>query len=125
MSFAIVLRDTANGNTHWLMWNIPGNVNMLAEMLPKGVMPGAPAPMGSMQRGASFAGGTTNPGYFGPGADFRRYDFELYAYKIDKLMVGNQAANALRTFLMTSPDRIGMAVQPVWGSRGGNSCPAP
>jgi|GEM_PF-4273578 len=98
---------------------------MLSALLPKGVMPVAPAPSGSRQRSASFAGGSSNPGYFGPGADFRRYDFELYALKVDKLIVGaNTEANDLRTQLMTSTDRLGTAVQPVWGSKGGNTRPA-
>lgn len=125
-SFAIVLRDTVNGNTHWIMWNISADVTMMAALLPKGTMPGAPAPVGSVQRGSSFAGGMTNPGYFGPGADFRRYDFELYALKVDKLIVGaNTTVNDLRIQLMTTADRLATAVQPVWGSRGGTACPAP
>ena len=107
------------------MWDIPVSVSMLAEKLPKGVMPGPPAPMGVTQRGASFAGGTTNPGWFGPGADFRRYDLELYALKTEKFMAGNSAVNAIRMMLNGNfADKVGFTFQPIWGSRGGNTCPA-
>jgi Raf kinase inhibitor-like YbhB/YbcL family protein len=100
MSYAISLHDTANGNTHWIMWDIPADVTSLPMKLPKGAMPGAPAPTGSKQRGASFAGGTTNPGYFGPGADFREYQFTLWAMKTSTLTVG--ATTPVNTMFSTT-----------------------
>jgi len=65
-------------------------------------MPGPPAPAGSMQRGSSFAGGTTNPGYFGPGAGgaAHKYELTLWAIKTPKLTVGNQTVNQLIGMLL-------------------------
>jgi Raf kinase inhibitor-like YbhB/YbcL family protein len=97
MSLAISLFDTTNSNGHWVMWDIPATTTMLPPKLPKGVMPAAPAPTGSMQRGSSFAGGTTNPGFFGPGAGgaAHKYELTLWAIKTPKLTVKAEAVNDL------------------------------
>jgi Raf kinase inhibitor-like YbhB/YbcL family protein len=74
-SFALVLQDLTNGQAHWVIWNIPGSVTMVAEDIPKtSAMPAMPA--GAQQCNASFA---TGDGYFGPGSACNVYEFVLYA----------------------------------------------
>lgn len=75
-SFAVVLQDLTNGNAHWVLWNIPATVTMLAENVPKAsAMPAVPA--GSQQ--ASLGAGD---GYFGPGACGNVYEFVVYALAV-------------------------------------------
>jgi Raf kinase inhibitor-like YbhB/YbcL family protein len=82
-SFLLHLHDldvshnmTADDQVHWLVWNIPGSVDRLAE----GVAPGRERPDGSYQISVS------GPWYRGPGAPadgpFHHYVVELYALNI-------------------------------------------
>jgi Raf kinase inhibitor-like YbhB/YbcL family protein len=72
-SFAVVLQDLSNGFAHWVLWNIPASVTMVAADIPKtSAMPAMPA--GSQQCGAG-----TGDGYFGPGSACNVYEFVLYA----------------------------------------------
>jgi Raf kinase inhibitor-like YbhB/YbcL family protein len=72
-SFAVLLQDLTNSNSHWVLWNIPASVTSLAENVPKGsAMPATP--QGSQQ--CSIGSGD---GYFGPGACGNVYEFVVYA----------------------------------------------
>jgi Raf kinase inhibitor-like YbhB/YbcL family protein len=120
LSWALSLYDTGGKTTHWVIWNIPADTTMLPAMLPKGVMPAAPAPTGSMQRGATFAGGTTNPGYFGPGAPgaARRYEFQLWPLKVAKLTVGGTTSVDTLHSTTLPANAAGMGViLSVWGNQ--------
>src|SRR2546430_11122610 len=70
------------------------------------------SPMGSVQRGSTFAGGTTNPGYFGPGAGgaARRYEFQLWPIKTAKLTAGATTSDRKSTRLNSSHSQISYAV---------------
>jgi phosphatidylethanolamine-binding protein (PEBP) family uncharacterized protein len=123
MSYAISLFDTNGPTTHWVMWDIPVTEMMLAPKLPKGVMPAAPAPAGSTQRGSGFAGGTANPGYFGPGAGggARKYDFRLWPIKVAKLTVpGNASVDAIRTTILPANTIGPPIVLSVYGNQDAN-----
>jgi len=76
-SFAVVLMDVTYGQAHWALWNIPGDVRMLARDVPKDTAT-PPNPPGSRQATANFAthGGD---GYFGPHVPCNFYEFQLYA----------------------------------------------
>ena len=75
-SFALLLQDLTNGNSHWVLWNIPAGVTSLAENVPKGsAMPATP--QGSQQ--CSIGNGD---GYFGPGACGNVYEFVVYALAV-------------------------------------------
>jgi Raf kinase inhibitor-like YbhB/YbcL family protein len=79
-SFAIVLMDATYGQAHWVIWNIPGNVSMLAANVPKeSATPATPA--GSRQANANFAthGGD---GYFGPHVPCNVFQFQIYALSL-------------------------------------------
>ena len=120
LSYALSLFDTEGNTTHWIIWDMPVTTSMLPAMLPKGVMPAAPAPMGSIQRGSTFAGTTVNPGYFGPGAPgaARRYEFQLWPLKVAKLQVGaTTAVNTIRsTTLPANASGMGVILS-VWGNQ--------
>jgi hypothetical protein len=75
-SFALVLQDVTFGQAHWVMWNIPASVTMLAANVPKDTaMP--PVPAGARQANAIFA--TAGDGYFGPHIPCNVFRFELHA----------------------------------------------
>jgi Raf kinase inhibitor-like YbhB/YbcL family protein len=78
-SFAIVLFDVTFGQAHWAIWNIPGDVTMLAADVPQDTaMPATPA--GSQQANANFAPG--GDGYFGPHLPCNVFRFEIYALSL-------------------------------------------
>jgi Raf kinase inhibitor-like YbhB/YbcL family protein len=79
-SFALVLMDATYGQAHWVIWNVPASVSMLAANVPKDTaMP--PTPAGSRQSNANFAtpGGD---GYFGPHVPCNVFQFQLYALSV-------------------------------------------
>jgi phosphatidylethanolamine-binding protein (PEBP) family uncharacterized protein len=76
-SFALVLFDVTFGQAHWVLWNIPADVSMLAANVPKDTAT-PPAPAGSRQANANFAT-TGGDGYFGPHLPCNVFEFELYA----------------------------------------------
>jgi phosphatidylethanolamine-binding protein (PEBP) family uncharacterized protein len=123
MSWALSLYDTTGKTTHWVIWDLPLDTNMLPAMLPKGVMPAAPAPTGSTQRGSSFAGGTTNPGYFGPGAGgaARRYEFQLWPLKVAKLQVAaTVSVDTLHATTLPANAAGTGVILSVWGNQDAN-----
>ena len=97
-SFALLMHDpdapTGSGWWHWLVWNIPANV----QSLPAGA--GDPATKllspGVMQGNTDFG----TPGYGGPcpppGSGPHHYHFRLYALKVEKL---DLPANATAAFV--------------------------
>jgi phosphatidylethanolamine-binding protein (PEBP) family uncharacterized protein len=114
-SYAISMYDTANNNTHWVMYDIPANVTKLPEKLAHMVM----APEAPPAKNTSFAGGI---GYFGPGADCRTYNFEVHAMKVEKL-TGVGANNALRTMLLPANRSAKTPAVGVIGQSSGAMCP--
>jgi Raf kinase inhibitor-like YbhB/YbcL family protein len=80
-SFAIVLLDATFGQAHWVIWNIPASVTMLAANVPKETATLA-NPAGARQANANFAthGGD---GYFGPHLPCNVFEFAIYALSMD------------------------------------------
>jgi len=99
MSFAVILQDLTNGNAHWVLWNIPGDLAMLPADIDKTTnQPATPA--GSQQTNATFANSTTMDGYFGPGSACNVYEFVLYALSVATFTpTSTTDANAVRTAL--------------------------
>jgi Raf kinase inhibitor-like YbhB/YbcL family protein len=80
-SFAIVLMDASFGQAHWVIWNIPASVTMLAANVAKDTaMPAVPA--GSRQANANFATEEEH-GYFGPHLPCNVFEFQIYALASD------------------------------------------
>lgn len=91
-SFAIVLYDIRYMKLHWVLWDIPPTVNMLAEGLPSGYE--LTSPMGAHQRSAM---GTDPHAYFGPcssGALAATYEYRLYALNTAKLALTEMSTGA-------------------------------
>jgi Raf kinase inhibitor-like YbhB/YbcL family protein len=80
-SFAVVLFDVTFGQAHWVVWNIPASVSMLASNVPRD-MALLSTPAGAQQANANFAteGGD---GYFGPHLPCNVFEFEVYALSLD------------------------------------------
>jgi Raf kinase inhibitor-like YbhB/YbcL family protein len=82
-SYAVVLVDTANGNKHWAIWDIPASTTSLPEGLGKGF--NVPNVSGAHQKGMGGSG--TSQQFFGPcpGGSSHRYEFTLYALNVTTL----------------------------------------
>jgi Raf kinase inhibitor-like YbhB/YbcL family protein len=80
-SFAIVLFDVTYGQAHWVIWNIPATVSMLAANVPKDTATPA-IPAGSRQANANFAT-PEGDGYFGPHLPCNVFEFAIYALAMD------------------------------------------
>src|SRR6266545_4813798 len=76
-SYAITLIDTANGNKHWVIWDIPATTTSL----PEGLGGGFNVPNQGPAKQKALGGTSTNTKYFGPcpGGSSHRYEFTLYA----------------------------------------------
>jgi Raf kinase inhibitor-like YbhB/YbcL family protein len=76
-SYAITLIDTANGNKHWVIWDIPAGTTSL----PEGLGGGFNVPNQAPAKQKALGGTSTNTMYFGPcpGGSSHRYEFTLYA----------------------------------------------
>ena len=103
-SFAVTMYDpdapTGSGFWHWLIFDIPANVNELksdAGDLSKNL-----APAGSVQSKTDFG----QPGYGGPcppeGHGFHTYIITVYALKTDKLGLDQNASGAYVGFNLYS-----------------------
>jgi len=76
-SFALVLMDSTYGQAHWVLWDIPADLTLLAaDILQDTATP--PIPAGSRQSNANFAT-TSEDGYFGPHVPCNVFEFQLYA----------------------------------------------
>jgi hypothetical protein len=99
-SFAVTMYDpdapTGSGWWHWVVFNIPANVNRLATGA--GGTAANLMPAGAVQSMTDFG----KPGYGGPcppqGAKAHRYIFSVYALKIDKIPLDDKASGALAGF---------------------------
>ena len=76
-SYAITLIDMANGNKHWVIWDIPATTTSL----PEGLGGGFNVPNQGPAKQKALGGTSTNTKYFGPcpGGSSHRYEFTLYA----------------------------------------------
>jgi len=79
LAYAIVLRDTTNGFTHWVLWDIPASTTELAADLATQAMLSTPS--GAKQ--VAFSG----TGYKGPCPSGQKhvYEFSLHAMKVATL----------------------------------------
>jgi Raf kinase inhibitor-like YbhB/YbcL family protein len=82
-SYAIVLVDTANGNKHWAIWDIPASRTSLPEGMGLGF--NVPGVGGAHQK--AMGSGNKSLQFFGPcpGGSSHKYDFTLYALNVATL----------------------------------------
>ena len=75
--------DTANGNKHWAIWDIPAATTSLPKGLGKGF--NVPNVSGAHQKG--MGGSSTSQQFFGPcpGGSAHKYEFTLYALNVTTL----------------------------------------
>lgn len=103
-SFALTVYDpdapTGSGWWHWLIFNIPNNVNEL--VTDAGNISKDLAPKGSVQSISNYG----KAGYGGPcppvGDKAHRYIFTVYALKVAKLDLGTKAMPALVGFYLNN-----------------------
>ena len=116
-SFAITMYDpdapTGSGWWHWLVYNIPGNVNVLAEGA--GAIGGAALPrearMGRNDFGAHAYGGACPP----PGDRAHRYLLSLHALKIEKIELPQDASAAMIGFMINSNSLATVRITTTYG----------
>lgn len=94
LSFAVVLSDLSNGQAHWVIYDIPADVTVLAKGLP--AMSPLTDPEGAKQ--ISFSG----PAYFGSGACGNVYEHRLYALGVENLNPTGNMVSAVRTAVQDS-----------------------
>lgn len=101
-SFALTVYDpdapTGSGWWHWVLYNIPANVGELAAGAgdPSGKLLPAGAIQGRTDFGTHAFGGACPP----QGDEPHRYIFTIYALKIDKIDVPDDASAALIGFMI-------------------------
>jgi Raf kinase inhibitor-like YbhB/YbcL family protein len=101
-SFAVTVYDpdapTGSGWWHWLIFNIPANVDRLPENAGNPVL--GLAPKGSIQSKTDFG----TPGFGGAcppvGSKPHRYIFTIYALNTDKIDAGTDASGAMVGFML-------------------------
>ena len=106
-SFAIVLFDTRYNMLHWVLWDIPANVNELAEALPSGYALMTPA---GAHQAANM--GRDPHAYYGPcssGSAAGTYEYRLYALNTDKLML-TESSTALQAQRAIEDAKLEMVV---------------
>lgn len=116
-SFAVTMYDpdapTGSGWWHWLVYNIPGHVNILAEGA--GAAGGAALPrdarMGRNDFGAHAYGGACPP----PGDRAHRYLLAVHALKIEKLELPPDASAAMIGFMINSNSLATVRVMATYG----------
>jgi phosphatidylethanolamine-binding protein (PEBP) family uncharacterized protein len=80
MSFALELRDATYGQAHWVLWNIPADLDLLAADVDQDTT-NPPEPVGSQQANANFST-IEGDGYFGPHLPCNVFEFKLYALSL-------------------------------------------
>jgi phosphatidylethanolamine-binding protein (PEBP) family uncharacterized protein len=81
MSFAITLHDISANGTHWVIHDIPANVTMLPQGLPRGLT--LTTPVMAKQKAIY---GMNRDGYEGPGGNsVNNYEFELWPLNVATL----------------------------------------
>jgi hypothetical protein len=102
MSFALVLTDqTTDGGVHWVLWDIPADVMMLAAELPAGSPLTDPA-------GAQQVTNFGQMGYFGSGACGNVYEHRLFALGVTNLAPSDPGdVEAVREAVENSSDILG------------------
>ncbi|WP_460109029.1 kinase inhibitor [Pseudomonas sp. H3_E06] len=99
-SYAITVYDpdapTGSGWWHWTVFNLPASVHSL----PRGAGPSLPAGavQGRTDFGQSEFGGACPP----VGDKPHRYQFTVWALKVDKLALDNQASGALVGYMLNA-----------------------
>jgi Raf kinase inhibitor-like YbhB/YbcL family protein len=101
-SFAVTMFDpdapTGSGWWHWTIVNIPKDVHSLAP--DAGNRSGLNLPRGAIQGRTDFGG----PGYGGPcppaGDTTHRYQFKVWALKVDRLPLDAESSGALVGYLL-------------------------
>lgn len=101
-SFAVTVFDrdapTGSGWWHWVVFNIPANINMLP--LDAGNLDGSKLPKAAIQSITDFG----VPGYGGPcppvGDAPHRYVFSVYALNVEKIELDPRAMPALVSFMI-------------------------
>jgi len=109
-SFAVTVYDpdapTGSGWWHWVMFNIPADVDSLRAGA--GNADRSQAPKGAVQSRTDFG----TPGYGGPcppqGDKPHRYIFTVYALKVDKIDADENASGALVGFMLNA-NKLGKA----------------
>ena len=114
-SFALMVHDPdavtgGAGIWHWVVLNIPASATGLAQGA--GTADGAALPAGSRQVTNDYAGLTGSAGWGGPcpppGQPPHRYNFTLYALKVDKLNLP-PAATASQAGFVINLNSLGQA----------------
>jgi Raf kinase inhibitor-like YbhB/YbcL family protein len=104
---------TGSGWWHWLVYNIPGNVDVLAEGA--GAIGGAALPrearMGRNDFGAHAYGGACPP----PGVRAHRYLFSLHALKVEKIELPHDASAAMIGFMINSNSLATLRITTTYG----------
>jgi hypothetical protein len=107
-SFAVTVYDpdapTGSGWWHWVVYDIPAGATGLDKGIGKGAQLPAGAKQGRTDFGAPGFGGACPP----PGDKPHRYHFTVYALKVDKLDVPDDASAALIGFMINA-NKLGMA----------------
>lgn len=98
LSYAVTMTDlTYMDYAHWTIYDIPASVTELAQGVPAGAMPSAPA--GAKQ--APNSPFLTGPGYFGPcgSSGVNTYEFTVYALDVATLpdLTGSSTVAQVRT----------------------------
>ena len=114
MSYAIFFKDVTpgggtNGFVHWVIYDIPSTVTMLAEGVPSGYMPATPA-------GAKQAPNyDVMPQYAGPCFPFpgtvNTYEFALYALDVATLPMLTMSSNGAAVQTQLDAHKVGMPVK--------------
>jgi Raf kinase inhibitor-like YbhB/YbcL family protein len=101
-SYALTVYDpdapTGSGWWHWVVYDIPSDAGALAKGIGKGAQLPAGAKQGRNDFGSRDFGGACPP----PGDKPHRYIFTVYALKVDKLDVPDDASPALIGFMLNA-----------------------
>ncbi|MEY4582469.1 MAG: hypothetical protein RL701_7172 [Pseudomonadota bacterium] len=92
-SYAVTLSDRFNDNAHWTIYDIPAELHMLGEDVPKGAFPTFPSGARQAENESPALGG---PGYFGPCAGLAMYQFKVYALDVANIVSSGTSADLIR-----------------------------